>query len=108
MGVEVTALQAEYHEAEVESELSEKELANTTSLLEIADDVKRPLEEARLELSKAIAERDASAARLKSEVLKNDRLDPLRAGDRRCVTQLSVKPRECSRVCVTFIAESRS
>ena len=74
---EVTALQAEYHEAEVESELSEKELANTTSLLEIADDVKRPLEEARLELSKAIAERDASAARLKSEVLKNDRLETL-------------------------------
>ena len=48
-------MQAEYHEAEVESELSEKELANTTSLLEIADDVKRPLEEARLELSKALA-----------------------------------------------------
>ncbi|MCA9775069.1 MAG: efflux RND transporter periplasmic adaptor subunit [Candidatus Eremiobacteraeota bacterium] len=74
---EVTALQAEYHEAEVESELAAKELANTTSLLEVADDVKRPLEQASLELSKAQAERDASAARLKSEVLKNDRLETL-------------------------------
>lgn len=74
---EVTALQAEFHEAEVEAELAEKELLNTTSLMEATDDVRRPLEEASLELSKAKAEHDAAAARLKSAALKNERLETL-------------------------------
>lgn len=76
---EVTALQAEYHEAEVEAELAAKELANKRSLLQVSDDVKRPLETARLELARAKAELDAAEARLKSAVLKNERLETLLA-----------------------------
>jgi multidrug efflux pump subunit AcrA (membrane-fusion protein) len=76
---DVTALQAEYHEAEVEAELAQKELDNTRSLLLVADDVKRPLEEARLELAKSKAEHEAAVARLKSAALKNDRLETLLA-----------------------------
>lgn len=74
---EVTSLQAEFHEAEVEAELAGKELSNTRSLLQVGDDVQRPLETAKLELGQAVAERDAAAAKLKSIALKNDRLETL-------------------------------
>ena len=74
---EVTALQAEYHEAEVEAELARKELANKRQLIEIGDDTRRPIETARVELAQAEAQRKAAAAKLKSAVLKNQRLEKL-------------------------------
>jgi len=74
---QVTALQAEFHQAEVESELAQKELANKTELFEVGDDIRQPLETARLEVFKAKAQRDSVRARLSSAVLKNDRLETL-------------------------------
>jgi RND family efflux transporter MFP subunit len=74
---EVTSLQAEYHEAEVESELARKELANKTELFEVGDDIQRPLEQANLEVAQAKAARDSAAAKVKSVVLKNERLETL-------------------------------
>lgn len=74
---QVTSLQAEYHEAEVEADLAAKELENKRRLLEIGDDTRRPIETARLELAKAQADKEAAAARLKSSVLKNQRLEKL-------------------------------
>ena len=74
---EVTSLQAEYHEAEVEAELARKELANKRQLIEIGDDTRRPIETARVELAQAQAQRKAAAAKLKSAILKNQRLEKL-------------------------------
>lgn len=74
---EVTSWQAEYHEAEVEAELARKELANKNELFRVGDEVNRPMETARLELSEARAKRDAAQAKLKSAVLKNERMETL-------------------------------
>ena len=76
---EVTSLQTDYHEAEVEAELARKELANKNELFRVGDEIKRPLETARLELAEAKAQRDTAAANLQSAVLKNDRLETLLA-----------------------------
>lgn len=74
---EATSLQSEYHEAEVEAELASKELTNKLSLIKVGDEVQRPIETARLELAQAEAQRDATAAKLKSAVLKHERLKTL-------------------------------
>lgn len=74
---EVTALQADFHESEVEAELAGKELENKTQLLEVGDDIKRPLEAAKLEVAQANAQRDSAKAKLQSGTLKNERLETL-------------------------------
>ncbi|MFA5508448.1 MAG: efflux RND transporter periplasmic adaptor subunit [Vulcanimicrobiota bacterium] len=74
---EVTSLQADYHEAEVEAELARKELANKMELFRVGDEFQQPLETTALEVAEAKAERDGAAARLKSAVLKNERLETL-------------------------------
>ena len=74
---EVTSLQADFHESEVEAELAGKELANKTQLLEVGDDIKRPLETAKLEVAQANAQRDSAKAKLQSGSLKNQRLETL-------------------------------
>lgn len=74
---EVTALQTDFHEAEVEAELAAKELANTSSILAIGDDTQRPIEEARLELTQARAKREIAEATLERASLRNERLETL-------------------------------
>ena len=74
---EVTDLQAEFHEAEVEADLASKELANKKALFAVGDEIHRPGETAKLELSQAQAKRDGAKAHLKSAVLKNERLETL-------------------------------
>lgn len=74
---QVTALQTEYHEAEVEADLAAKELANKRELLSVNDEIQRPVENAKLELSRAQANREAAQARLRSSVLKHERLEAL-------------------------------
>lgn len=74
---EVTSLQAEYHEAEVEAELARKELTNKEELFQVGDEIQRPGETAKLELSEAQAKKASAKARLESAVLKNERLETL-------------------------------
>ncbi len=74
---EVTLLQSEYHEAEAEAELARKELLNKTSLVEVGDEIQRPIETAQLELAQAKAQQEAVAAKLGSARLKNERLKTL-------------------------------
>ena len=76
---EVTSLQTDYHEAEVEAELARKELANKNELFRVGDEINRPLETARLEFTEAKAQRDTASANLQSAVLKNERLETLLA-----------------------------
>lgn len=74
---EVTSLQTDYHEAEVEADLARKELANKHDLFRVGDEINRPMETARLEFAQARARRETAAANLKSAVLKNERLETL-------------------------------
>jgi RND family efflux transporter MFP subunit len=74
---EVTSLQTDYHEAEVEAELARKELANKNELFLVSDEIYQPMETAKLEVAEAKAQRDAAAAQLQSTVLKNERLETL-------------------------------
>ncbi len=74
---EVTSLQADFHEAEVEAELAGKELKNKSQLLEVGDDIKRPLEAAKLEVAQANAQLDSARAKLQNGTLKNERLETL-------------------------------
>ena len=104
---EVTSLQTEYHEAEVEAELARKELANKTELFRVSDEIYQPLETAKLEVAQAKAQRDAAAAQLQSTVLKNERLETLlRDGiaskqqveeSRACLLYTSPSPRDRTR-----------
>lgn len=74
---EVTALQSEFHEAEVEADLARKALSNKLALVRVGDEIRRPREEAQLEVVQAEAQRQAVSAKLKSAVLKNQRLETL-------------------------------
>ena len=74
---EVTSLQADYHEAEVEAELARKELSNKRRLIEVGDHTRRPLETARVELAQAEAQQKAASAKLETALLKNHRLEKL-------------------------------
>jgi cobalt-zinc-cadmium efflux system membrane fusion protein len=74
---EVTAMQSEFHEAEVEAKLARRELSNKRELLKVGDDIRRPQETAQLEMVKAEAQVQAVSAKLKSAVLKNERLEAL-------------------------------
>lgn len=74
---EVTSLQTDFHEAEVEADLARKELKNKLELFREGDDIQRPLEQAVLEVAQAQAGKDTAAARLESMVLKNERLETL-------------------------------
>lgn len=76
---EVTQLQTEYHEAEVEADLAQKELTNKQQLVEVKDEIQRPVETATLELSKANSDKEAALANLHRAVLKNERLEKLLA-----------------------------
>ena len=74
---EVTGLQTEYHEAEVEADLATKELANKKKLMEVNDEIRQPVETASLELAAARSKRDSAQARLDQVMLKNERLEKL-------------------------------
>jgi RND family efflux transporter MFP subunit len=76
---EVTVLKGEYHNAEVEADLAAKELENTRQLLAVGDESRREVEEAKLELAKAQANRDGVKARLESATLAEERLQQLRS-----------------------------
>lgn len=74
---ELTSLKADFHEAEVKSELARKELGNSAQLILLGDEAQRQVEEARSELATAQAERKGTSERLKSASLKTDRLEKL-------------------------------
>lgn len=75
---EITQLKGEYHLAQVEVELAEKELANKTKLLAVGDESRRDAEEAELEVAQAKAKREGVSARLESARLTHERLLTLR------------------------------
>ena len=74
---EVTALQSEFHESEVEARLARKELANKRALVKVGDDILRPQETAQLEVVQAEAQVQTASAKLMSTSLKNERLEAL-------------------------------
>ena len=75
---EITELKNDYHAAQVEVELANKELSNTRSLLAVGDESRREVEAANLEVAQAKAKRDAVSARLESTRLSYSRLQKLR------------------------------